>query len=286
MIINRQMQSSGPIQHYKKGETIPLGFNHAELGDMDAGRFDLSGHPQHKLLYILDGRMILEGAEDRWLVLPAHIALIPATRDHTISFPEPARLVTVYLNQNTVPWQKHGCWVTSVTPLAREMVLYGLRWNQNRAPKDPIADQFFQTVGSLCNDWFDKDPLLWVPKGRTPELQRAMDYASDHLEDADIDGAAKSAGISVRTLRRYFQTEVGMTWRVYLNNVRMIRAMELLLIEGKSVTNTALDVGFSSIGAFTYSFSKFVGQTPSSFAKSPHSIPSISQDILNSQLKI
>ncbi|MDH4248440.1 MAG: AraC family transcriptional regulator, partial [Deltaproteobacteria bacterium] len=224
-------------------------------------------HTHHKLLYILSGKLILEGPEDRWLVLPSHIAFIPATREHWITFPESTRLITIYLNPEWTPWTKHGCWVTTVNPLAREMALFGLRWNQYRDPGDGLANQFFRTLGSLCAEWFAKDPLLWLPKGRTPELQRAMDYASAHLENANINDAAKNANISVRTLRRYFLSEVGMSWRDYLINARMVRAMELLLHEGQSVTNTALEVGFSSLGAFTCAFSKFAGQTPSAFAK-------------------
>jgi AraC-like DNA-binding protein len=45
----------------------------------------------------------------------------------------------------------------------------------------------------------------------------------------------------------------------------MLRAMALLVSPGESVQKTARAVGFDSVSAFTRAFTRFCGQTPSSY---------------------
>jgi AraC-like DNA-binding protein len=56
-----------------------------------------------------------------------------------------------------------------------------------------------------------------------------------------------------------------MSWRTYLLHARMLRAMALLVAPGDSVQRTAAAVGFDSLSAFTRAFTRFCGETPSSY---------------------
>ena len=47
----------------------------------------------------------------------------------------------------------------------------------------------------------------------------------------------------------------------------MARAIELMTRKRLSVTQTALEVGFNSVAAFTLAFSSFTGKTPSSYTR-------------------
>lgn len=47
----------------------------------------------------------------------------------------------------------------------------------------------------------------------------------------------------------------------------MARAIELLTLRRLSVTQTALEVGFNSVAAFTLAFTSFTGKTPSAYTK-------------------
>jgi len=90
-----------------------------------------------------------------------------------------------------------------------------------------------------------------------------MQHALQHLqEEPSIEDAARLAGVSPRTLARRFRDEAGTTWREFLHNARMMRAMELLADRQRSVTDTAYAVGFNSLGAFTRAFVDFTGERP------------------------
>jgi AraC-like DNA-binding protein len=78
-------------------------------------------------------------------------------------------------------------------------------------------------------------------------------------------GAAKTAGLSERTLARRFEDEAGTSWRRFLHDARMLRAMELLAEDGARVTQTAYAVGFESLAAFTHAFTDFTGERPRDF---------------------
>ncbi len=92
-----------------------------------------------------------------------------------------------------------------------------------------------------------------------------MDYTKAHLSSVTAAEVSRAVAVSERTLRRQFDATVGMSWRTYLLHARMLRAMALLVAPGESVQKTASAVGFDSLSAFTRAFTKFCGETPSSY---------------------
>jgi AraC-like DNA-binding protein len=56
-----------------------------------------------------------------------------------------------------------------------------------------------------------------------------------------------------------------MSWRDYRRQSRLIRAMAILAEPSPTILETATRVGFGSVSAFTRSFSKHTGETPSSY---------------------
>ena len=59
-----------------------------------------------------------------------------------------------------------------------------------------------------------------------------------------------------------------MTWRAYLLQARLLRAMALLAEPGgRSVLDVAHRVGFGSVSAFTRAFRAATGETPSGYRR-------------------
>jgi AraC-like DNA-binding protein len=93
-----------------------------------------------------------------------------------------------------------------------------------------------------------------------------MAYTLERLEGPLGQGeVARAAGLSVRTLARRFEEEAHTSWRRFLHDARMMRAMELLALPGARVTQTALAVGFESLAAFTHAFTGYAGERPRDF---------------------
>ncbi len=83
-----------------------------------------------------------------------------------------------------------------------------------------------------------------------------------------MERVARAAGMSTRNLNRLFLDELGLTPKQALSQYRVRRAQELLL-GGKSVTETAFDVGYSSLSQFITLFRQVTGQLPSEYVRNP-----------------
>lgn len=226
-------------------------------------------HRRHQLLYAARGALHLEVAHAQWLLPPQRAAWLAGGTRHRVSTTQPATLCTVYLEPAHVPAAPEGeCRVFVLPPLAREMLLYSTRWGPEREPRDAVAQSFFSALAHLLAEWA-AEPREWkLPRARTPELERAMAYTLARLTGpVTLAGAAKAAGLSQRTLARRFEDEASTSWRRFLHDARMLRAMELLAEDGARVTQTAYAVGFESLAAFTHAFTAFTGERPRDFRR-------------------
>jgi AraC-type DNA-binding domain-containing proteins len=68
-------------------------------------------------------------------------------------------------------------------------------------------------------------------------------------------------------LTHCFRQELGTTPVEYLNRYRVLQARRLLVESDKSITNIALEVGFSSSSYFSRVFRKEVGLSPEAYRR-------------------
>ncbi|MDQ3935812.1 MAG: helix-turn-helix transcriptional regulator [Actinomycetota bacterium] len=91
----------------------------------------------------------------------------------------------------------------------------------------------------------------------------AMDR--DFAKPLDIPTLARIAYVSEAHFIRVFRATFGETPHRYLQRRRIERAMALLRETDRSVTEISLDVGFSSLGTFTRTFTEIVGDPPTTY---------------------
>ena len=200
----------------------------------------------------------------QWLLTPQRGAWLSAGTAHRVTT-RSASLRTVYLAKDLVKIDT-PCLLFEIPPLGREMVVYATRWPETSSPTE-LSEMYFRTLAGLCvTDWMLRTFEFSLPTGRTEETRRAITYTLEDLAMADIDGAARAAHVSARTLSRRFNQELGLSWRDFLRQARLLRAIELL-DQGHSVTTTSLHVGYDSLSAFSRAFKDYVGQTPQSFSR-------------------
>ena len=97
-------------------------------------------------------------------------------------------------------------------------------------------------------------------------LLRARDLAdrsySEPLEVADL---ARAAGLSPAYFSRRFRDAFGVTPHGYLLTRRLERAAALLRNTDHSVARICAEVGHSSLGSFTSSFTRTYGRSPTAY---------------------
>ena len=87
---------------------------------------------------------------------------------------------------------------------------------------------------------------------------------ADPQRDTKLSDWAKEVGASERTLSRLFTKELGMTFPLWRQHLRLVCSLNLL--ETKlSVQEVAFNVGYNADSSYIYAFKKLFKQTPQQY---------------------
>jgi len=215
-------------------------------------------HGSDQLIYASRG--IMRVASDRRLwVIPPHFGLwIPARTAHRIRMPECVSMRTLYLRPFLADLGT-TCAVLHIGSFLRELIVEIVRVGKLRtrnhlecALRDLLIDQLRQASS--------------VPTGVVlPRDDRALAVAQGVIENpalrSSLASMCASVGVSVRTLQRAFQKDVGIDFESWRRQVRLMKAVELL-VAGRSVKEISFSVGYQEPSAFVTLFRKTFGATP------------------------
>ncbi|ORB29952.1 GlxA family transcriptional regulator [Mycolicibacterium parafortuitum] len=102
--------------------------------------------------------------------------------------------------------------------------------------------------------------------GARTELDSVLAWIEENAHrDLTLMDIAAEAAMSVRTLNRRFQAEVGQTPMQWLTGVRVRRAQELLERSAHGIERIGRDVGFASAANFREQFRRLSGVAPQSY---------------------
>ena len=103
-------------------------------------------------------------------------------------------------------------------------------------------------------------------------LRRARDLLDrEYARPLDVPAMARAALMSPSLFSRRFREAYGDTPYGYLQARRVERAMALLRDGHMSVTDVCMAVGFTSLGSFSSTFTRLVGEPPSVYKARDHS---------------
>ncbi|WP_171503826.1 AraC family transcriptional regulator [Mycolicibacterium fortuitum] len=222
-------------------------------------------HEVHQIEYALHGVVEVETDAAHYLLPPQQAAWIPAGLQHQAVMNPDVKTVAVMFDAQMIADPGNRARIIAVSPLIREMMIYGLRWPIDRADGDDTSDTFFRTLANLVADALDHEAPLSLPTTDHPIVSDALAYTKEHLASVTAEEVSRAVAVSERTLRRLFADTIGISWRTYLLHARMLRAMALLAGPDQSVQATATAVGFENLSSFTRCFTQFCGQTPSAY---------------------
>lgn len=222
-------------------------------------------HDLHQIEYACHGAVEVETAVSHCLLPPQQAAWIPAGVEHRTTIRTSVRTISVFFAPHLVAAPGDRVRILPVPPVLREMMTYSGRWPIGRPASDDIADTYFAALGRLVSEHLDEEQPLTLPTSSDPVLSGAMAWTRDHLDTATVAATARQVGLSERSLRRRFDAGLGMSWRRYLVQARLLRAMALLAEPRPSVLQVATTVGFENASSFNRAFRQWTGETPSAF---------------------
>ncbi|NWL89718.1 AraC family transcriptional regulator [Paenibacillus sp. 79R4] len=99
-------------------------------------------------------------------------------------------------------------------------------------------------------------------------LQKVFEYIDyNYKSDINAQTAARLCNMSYSYFSRRFKAIMGKTFTNYLNYIRITEAEKLLLTTDQSMTEIALEVGFSSSSYFIQQFRQYKDISPYQFRK-------------------
>lgn len=113
------------------------------------------------------------------------------------------------------------------------------------------------------------DPAAASREGLHEGLKRALAYLKDHAaEPVTLGDLARQAHVSQSHLGFLFRSELGTTFKLLLQQLRIEHAKQLLRGGQRlRITDVALQVGFGDLSHFEKSFRRVVGVSPRSYRR-------------------
>lgn len=95
-------------------------------------------------------------------------------------------------------------------------------------------------------------------------LHTVIKYIEEnYFLDISLTDISKLLNMNYSYVSRYFKKITGRSFKQFLDYVRVCEAGKQLVTTNKSITTIAFDCGFSSLQAFTRTYTKFLGFPPS-----------------------
>jgi len=99
----------------------------------------------------------------------------------------------------------------------------------------------------------------------SPQVQQAISYINENIcTQIQLEDLAKRTGLSLSGFKQKFRRETGISPREYINTKKIEKAKEMLK-SGKTVTDTAYALEFSSSSYFSALFKQRESITPSEY---------------------
>lgn len=219
----------------------------------------LHSHPSGQLLGLFSGLLTVWTDASAWIVPATHAIWVPPGHVHAARSHGPFEGWAVYVAQphcaGRLPSRPQAL---EVPPLLREAIMRAALWEYG-----PLEPRQARVAGVILDEIADAEAdALSLPMPHDARLVRiATALADDPASTRTLEQWAKWAGMAPRTLSRRFTTETGMSFMVWRQRARLMRALELLAA-GRSVTAVSLDLGYDSVGAFITLFRRTFGTTP------------------------
>lgn len=252
--------------------------------------YALHWHPAIEIIVPLENTYTVITGQETHLLAPGDIFIIPGGELHHLIAPDTGKRL-IYLFEFDLLSHIRG--YSYLTSFLSQPVLI------NKDTCRPIYKEEADIISQLCHDYFANDSLRemmiyshllaffvnyaryrmsledaggYAPsketrqKDLTEKFNKVFDYLEEHYaEDITLEKVADVAGFSKFHFSRLFKQCSGYNFYDYLCYRRIKSAENLLLNPQNSITEVALQSGFSSLSTFNRTFKKIKGCTPSEY---------------------
>ena len=219
-------------------------------------------HPWIQLAYAAQGVIEVRTDRGRYVAPPQRAVWIPQEIPHRVWCRAGTSIRSLYIDSGAGHSRGDACRVLVVDSLLRELIdAFSL------VPVRYAVDGADGRLAAVLLDRIAAAPEadLMLPLPSDPDLRQLCRSAQLHpSRKASLRALSEQRGVSEKTLSRLFLRETGLTFRAWLQRMRLLGALPALE-RGARVTDVALDCGYESLSAFIAAFRKLFDASPGEF---------------------
>lgn len=236
----------------------------AKVEEMQRGYIDeWHKHPWHQIIFPFEGILQTRVANRQYVVPHTGILFIPANTYHESFVMTQTKFIGIYLNPKINIDYPQETKAVCATALMKELILH---INYSMPLVKALDNNVTKLLDVLVNQIINADTYdmtLLLPSDRRLMLIFKTLMGNLQLE-TKLSEWAKQVGASERTLSRLFTKELGMSFPLWRQRLRIVSSLSLLE-DGLSIQEVAFKVGYNSDSSYIYAFKKFIKQTPQQY---------------------
>jgi AraC-like DNA-binding protein len=226
----------------------------------------LHKHSKNQLTYV-DGGLGYIRLKEKLFVIPArHYFWIPAGVEHTFTIGNPVtKCRTLFFHTRGDPQNKFysKVGIYPISDLLFQMIRFTEQWNAYILPGDERF-MFLQSIKNILPQISNQALSVALPFTENERMLKIMAYLDDNLSESHtLQSIGSRFGVSERTLSRFFQSTLNVSFLQYLKLLRMAKAFKLIVGNEHSLADIAFLCGYQSLSSFSNTFYHFTKTRPS-----------------------
>lgn len=256
----------------------------------DSCNYQLPYHYEntYQVLFILAGKILYQVGEKKYEVLRGGVIVLNTREDHTLK-------VLEYPYERYLIQIRTDFFVKEVQypEIIAIFIKRPLNFSHLLTLSEPVWNFLYEIVQEMEKEYLRKnkyweifvgadlrrmfimifrecaDVLSMMKIGNSITLAyRIMDYLEHHFaEDITVDSVAEAMFLNKDYIAHVFKDETGFSLMNYVISLRINKAKLLLLETDKSITDIAIECGYSDFAYFSKQFKKITKLAPSKFRK-------------------
>ena len=259
---NAKLKWTHPADLFSEYQFVPRQVTAMSLDQATGDYIEPHKHPRSQLLYASSGLMRAATVDGIWFIPPQRGLWIPANVVHDQLMLSPVKMRTVYIETSVDIKLGDRCRVIEVHTLLRELITalasepieYELEGRNALIVGLMLEEIIRSRIVPLEIPWPKDKRIVSICQAilKTPGTSLTMAHWADQ------------AGASERTLIRLFLKETGLSYRHWMQQVRLASALTQLE-QGGGIAEVSNDLGYASPSAFTAMFRRVLGETPTDY---------------------
>jgi AraC-like DNA-binding protein len=231
-------------------------------------KIEMHSHPWCQFFFSRRGTVQVQ-VDRLSLIVPSQYGVwIPAGTEHAVWALDEVECQSLYIKKDFAPAGESHARVVLVSSLVRDFINHlssslPIHYDVNGGDGIKVS-----ALLVLMQELADAPMNLPLPKSETLK-NMCLQIQAAPGDIHSLESWAQRLSMSPRTLSRHFQQETGMPFKIWRHRLRLMHSIPMLQ-RGESITNIALDLGYSSTAAYSFAFRILFGVPPTHFARLPN----------------